>query len=299
MCGIFGIINYGRMTFSKADAYRNAIRELLIASQLRGTDAAGLCVVTDDGTSVFKDRVKAELLIREPAYSRIVGGIHHSTNARTIIGHTRSQTKGDRKFNVNNHPIVAGNIIGVHNGMINNDDALFDRYKDKIQRAGQVDSEIIFRLIDYFIKEGKTIVEATKETAKLIYGSANCAFINTKNLKYVTLFSGYGVPVWIFGHVDTIVFASTEMILGKALTATGTIFLPQYRTAEFEVNGEVARIDTDTGKVFRTNINLGTSLYTGIRSIYGHHGVTSRCQRCELAGYGCGMDETYCRFFED
>lgn len=42
-----------------------------------------------------------------------------------ILGNTRDMTKGDPSNNYNSHPIVAGRIIGVHNGHIYNDDNLF------------------------------------------------------------------------------------------------------------------------------------------------------------------------------
>jgi hypothetical protein len=234
------------------------------------------------------------MLIREVPYAKIVGHIHHTVPLRAVIGHTRSQTKGDRKFNVNNHPIVAGNIIGVHNGMISNDDILFKKFEDKIQRAGQVDSEIIFRLIDYFIKEGKTIADAVKETVGMTFGGARCAFINTKNLKYVTLFADYDLPAWVFGHVNCIVFASTTQILGKALTKTGGIFMPQYRTAEFNVSGGLARVDADTGKVYQEQIaGFGSS-----HSAYNYRGMgyLRKCGQCELSSYGCCGDEEYCQY---
>lgn len=294
MCGIFGIINYRANNYSKAESIRNAVRELLVESQSRGTDAAGICVVTQAHTRLFKDRVRAEMLIREAQYSNIVGHIHHNMPFRMLIGHTRAQTKGDRKFNVNNHPIVAGNIIGVHNGMISNDDMLFKKFEGKIQRAGQVDSEILFRLIDYFIKEGKTIVDAVKETVGMTFGSARCAFINTKNLKYVTLFADYDLPAWIFGHVGCMVFASTTQILGKALTKAGGIFMPQYRTAEFNVSGGLARIDTDTGKVYQEKITGFGSNYSSYN--YRGMGLKRICEQCELSGYGCGGDEEYCQY---
>jgi len=298
MCGIFGIINYGSNTYSKAEAFRNAVRELLIESQIRGTDAAGLCVITQDRAAVFKDKVRAEMFIREAPYSNIVGHIHHSRVFRALIGHTRAQTKGDKKFNVNNHPIIAGDIIGVHNGIISNDDTLFKKYEDKIHRAGQVDSEIIFRLIDHFIKEGKTIVDATKETIGMIFGSARCAFVNTKNLKYVTIFADYELPVWIYEHIGTMVFASTTYILGKAMEKAGGVLTPQYRTGELDVRGGLARIDTDNGKVYQEKLTeFGSSC-----SPYGNHGMLPanmrRCQTCELAGYGCGGDAKYCRYCE-
>ena len=71
----------------------------------------------------------------------------------SIVGHCRQKTKGTERNNANNHPIVRDLIVGVHNGMIHNDDITFNNYKDAIKRNGEVDSEIIFALIEYFSQE--------------------------------------------------------------------------------------------------------------------------------------------------
>lgn len=277
MCGIFGIVSYGTTTYSKALIYQKAVKDLFKESEFRGREASGLCAVIHERPIVLKDKVPASKLVEQDAYKNIVGRICAGTSFRAVIGHTRMPTKGSKEYNINNHPIVAGNTIGVHNGVIYNDDVLFEEYKDKITRHGQVDSEIIFRLIDHFINTGKTIVDAVNETSKLARGSASCAFINTRNLKYLTLFSMSQIPVWIFKHVSIMVFASTTDILSRALTQTAGVLNPCYKTGEFEVCDEVARIDMGTGKVFKQKIRSEPSL-----GFDDNNGRKDTCQSCAL-----------------
>jgi len=67
--------------------------------------------------------------------------------ARTAILHTRWATKGATTNNLNNHPIDVHGIVGVHNGVLNNDDAIFDLLGS--ERFGEVDSEAAFALLNH------------------------------------------------------------------------------------------------------------------------------------------------------
>jgi glucosamine 6-phosphate synthetase-like amidotransferase/phosphosugar isomerase protein len=77
-------------------------------------------------------------------YRRALSAIGDDTVC--VLGHTRMPTKGSRWRNVNNHPLVAGHVVGVHNGIIVNDDRIFAH--TGLPRSGEVDSEVIFRLQD-------------------------------------------------------------------------------------------------------------------------------------------------------
>lgn len=77
--------------------------------------------------------------------------------APSAIVHTRQHTQGSPQFNVNNHPIRTGPIVGVHNGMVMNDGEIFRSLADAgVERQGLVDSEAIFAAIAY----GTTLVES-------------------------------------------------------------------------------------------------------------------------------------------
>lgn len=63
-----------------------------------------------------------------------------------ILGHTRKYTLGSPMNQLNNHPIMVGNIIGIHNGGVDNHHRIFSKHKT-FNRIGEVDSEAIFHLL--------------------------------------------------------------------------------------------------------------------------------------------------------
>jgi glucosamine 6-phosphate synthetase-like amidotransferase/phosphosugar isomerase protein len=146
MCGIVGVLLYPRQR--SAEAWRQILDVTttnLLGNEERGKDAAGIAVIQANGRyALFKQPVAASTLVEMPGYLQTLSTISDRTVC--ILAHTRMPTKGSRWHNANNHPIRAGHVIGVHNGVIRNDDALFAQYD--LPRAGEVDSEIIFRLQD-------------------------------------------------------------------------------------------------------------------------------------------------------
>jgi glucosamine 6-phosphate synthetase-like amidotransferase/phosphosugar isomerase protein len=117
----------------------------LVFNEERGREAAGIAVIQKDGqVAVFKQPVPAAELVAMDGYQRLLATIGDTTTC--VLGHTRMPTKGSRWRNVNNHPVLTDHVIGVHNGVIANDDALFNQMH--LPRTGEVDSEIIFRLLE-------------------------------------------------------------------------------------------------------------------------------------------------------
>jgi len=220
-------------------------------SEVRGTDASGLCVVTDNMAYIFKDKERGSKLKESYDLNGILLEIKPTQKFRCAFGHTRAQTKGTYLKNENNHPIVANKTIGVHNGIIFNDDSLFTAYDDDIEREGMVDSEIIFRLIDMYISDGKDIAPAVQEATRQLDGSYACAFISLDCPHYLTLFREVAFPsiyMHRFNNFDLLIFASTEDIIDKAVDEN------KFRSSnvdKFEIGGaQGVRINTINGKMY-------------------------------------------------
>ena len=74
--------------------------------------------------------------------------------------HVRDYTKGTPDIEVNNHPVRHGAVVGVHNGVIENDDALLDRYGIERETPEMtVDSEAIFALMERRESDGRALGE--------------------------------------------------------------------------------------------------------------------------------------------
>ncbi len=145
MCGIAAILFAPR---ERPPEVRREIRAMftrnLLFNEERGKAATGLAVLRMDGSAeIHTAAVPASRFIQTKRYRELLAALDGQTTL--WLGHTRLPTKGSPANPRNNHPIRAGNAVGVHNGHITNDDALFARWG--YERQAEVDSEIIFRLL--------------------------------------------------------------------------------------------------------------------------------------------------------
>lgn len=153
MCGINGMVflkgvKRDEQMMSKI---RYVFDELMVETQDRGEHATGIASFKRDGSyELHKKDINADTMTTEDeAYRNIVSNFNGDETS-VVIAHTRYLTKGKADNNDNNHPFDIGNVIGLHNGSAKNDDSLFLEYKDKFTRVGEVDSEIVFQLINHY-----------------------------------------------------------------------------------------------------------------------------------------------------
>lgn len=141
LCGICGVRRFGPEPITE-----DQITILLCANQDRGMHATGVALQQPNGEiQVLKAKSPAwDFVISEEYRTFIDANLHEDTII--ALGHTRHATKGNPEDERNNHPLWNGHAAVVHNGMLNNDDALFARHS--LPRIGQVDSDILRAIID-------------------------------------------------------------------------------------------------------------------------------------------------------
>lgn len=210
MCAIFGLGFLQGHTVPNDEVIKDIIKKMFIKSMARGRTASGLAIISDKGIKVIKKDLPANLFItnqevEETLNSYVKTSSNDSKNRLlSVIGHCRLKTKGSEYNNINNHPIVRENAVGVHNGVILNDDSLFEKYSRYFKRNGEVDSEIIFALVDHFSK-WFPIHDAIQQTTKLIDGNLACAMVHRKH-PYIT---------WLFRRrnpCDILLYKKTGLI---------------------------------------------------------------------------------------
>jgi predicted glutamine amidotransferase len=168
MCGILGFATGRPGDPAVWSIFEAAFR----LSEGRGRDASGVAGHAGAAVLVHKRAVPASKLLRDEGYRAV-----RVVEPEVVIAHTRLATKGSPADSANNHPVCAGPVVGVHNGMLRNDDALFRVLG--LRRDGEVDSEAIFRLVEFFCPERVTAAGLWK-ALDLVEGSYAVAVVHAR-----------------------------------------------------------------------------------------------------------------------
>ena len=64
----------------------------------------------------------------------------------TLIGHSRLVTNGLQSQSYNNQPVIINDLIGIHNGIITNEEKIWSNHYE-LKREYEVDTEIILKLL--------------------------------------------------------------------------------------------------------------------------------------------------------
>jgi len=216
MCGIVGALAFDKLSKEKERHRQKIMRyfttELLLVTESRGKDATGAVVLFKDGNYVgIKRGDKAsDFLAKLGESEECYGGLlkvwaEHDSPVRLYLGHTRNLTIGPKDDNENNHPIKIGNIVGVHNGTIKNDDQIIKNLGCK--RDGKVDSEAIFRLFEHFTNKGKEpfTMDMIQEIVYRLDGQYAITLFNADN--------PYQVPAFRDGKPIEFVFVKDYKLL--------------------------------------------------------------------------------------
>jgi hypothetical protein len=208
MCGISGFsLNPNDTSITNS---RTLAGKLLLGIEHRGRDATGACWINPNGgREVQKHAVTATAFVRNLSMWK---------RTNDAILHTRMWTQGSPENNDNNHPIVVGPVVGVHNGGIWNDNTIFNDMRADIDRIAEVDSEAAFAAIAYGIgrlPQANNLMDCLEQ----IEGTAALAWYDEDDDKHTLhLARVYGSPLVIAqNNFGSLFFASTEETIKEAL----------------------------------------------------------------------------------
>jgi glucosamine--fructose-6-phosphate aminotransferase (isomerizing) len=222
MCGIVGYVGE-----------RNAISVLLDGLsrlEYRGYDSAGVAVISEGKVEVTKRKGYIRQLKNEVYDLNCEGSVG--------IGHTRWATHGPpSKRNAHPHLDCKGEIALVHNGIIEN----YLQLREELSRKGhsftsETDTEVISHLIEE--KYNGDLLKAVKEVVKVLEGSFAIAVISSKE-PGVLVAARKDSPL-VLG------LGEGEFILASDIPA----LLPYTREVVILENGEIARVEKDSYKIF-------------------------------------------------
>ncbi|AZH27147.1 glutamine--fructose-6-phosphate transaminase (isomerizing) [Haloplanus aerogenes] len=213
MCGIIGYIgpdNTGRI-----------VHQGLKNLEYRGYDSAGIAL-TGETLTLAKTEGEVDELTAPQSADATIG-----------IGHTRWSTHGEpTETNAHPHTDCTGEIAVVHNGIIENYDALKRELSEQHVFQSETDTEVIPHLIETHLADGISLLSAVQRTTKQLEGS-------------------YAIAATAAGH-DGIVVAREDspLLIGHSDSATfigsdATAFIEHTNRVTYLESGDIAHLTTD------------------------------------------------------
>jgi len=226
MCSIFGIGLFQDHTLDDTTTVKAIMAALLEEAEVGGRAASGVAVMKSHTSEVIRRALPGSELAKDEdycsfadKYMKVGKDEDQNDNLISIIGHCRMPTKGNPQNNYNNHPIVTENIVGVHNGVINNDDVLFNKFRKNITRIAQVDTEIIFQLVSHFTRRfgSNKTTHAIREMSNHVNGGYACALLNVDSPYNLFLFrQGNPIRILYYPAPKVLLFATREAFILSA-----------------------------------------------------------------------------------
>ncbi len=157
MCGIVGYIGPKNAT----PIIMNGLKKL----EYRGYDSAGIAVLENGNIEVRRDAGKLERLNRLVQESPIKGNLG--------IGHTRWATHGEPNTrNAHPHLGMTGDVVLVHNGIVENFSALRDELESEgVVFQSETDTEVIVHLIEGYLSGGSSFTVAVQKALLNLRGA--------------------------------------------------------------------------------------------------------------------------------
>jgi glucosamine 6-phosphate synthetase-like amidotransferase/phosphosugar isomerase protein len=195
MCGIAGYSLRSRSSLERT----LAAQALLAAIAERGADAVGYAYRAPGDTyaTVVKQRTPA---------SELLDRVSVPQEVNQLLVHVRDYTKGHPSIAANNHPVRHGPVVGIHNGIITNDDELLAPHScSRAEPRMTVDSEAIFAIAAHSRNDARALEH--------LRGAMATGWLDEREPGVVFVARGSGRPLWVGECRDGVFFASTVVAL--------------------------------------------------------------------------------------
>lgn len=220
MCGIFGLAVSKNLDCRKEEI-EFLIRKLYILSESRGKEAAGIAVKNGDTICVLKKAVSASQFLDLSDFKEIIAKNLEDLSSKdyigsrslAVIGHTRLVTTGAQQSNENNQPVIKDDAVGIHNGIIINDNELWNRFSE-IKRQYDVDTEVIIAMVQMH-NRNCSLSHSIAKTYASLEGTASIGLLFKDNDQLALATNNGSLYMCTNEANDLLMFASEKYILQK------------------------------------------------------------------------------------
>lgn len=226
MCGIVGAIAERNVT--------PILMEGLRRLEYRGYDSAGIAL--EDGGTLQRVRREGKLRHLEDALAE------SPLKGFLGIAHTRWATHG-APSEINAHPHISGtNVAVVHNGIIENHDALrAELAAEGYEFTSETDSEVVAHRVRFHLTKLGNLLDAVRATVAELKGAYALVVMDANDPDALVL-ARSGGPVVIGLGIE-------ENFVASDITA----LLPVTRRFQFLENGDVALVRRRSVEIFNAN----------------------------------------------
>jgi len=229
MCGIVGYLGVD-------EAYPILI-EALKRLEYRGYDSAGIAVSCDGRIDIARRKGKVDELRKA-----CEGGFKGSLG----LAHTRWATHGTPSER-NAHPHRAGDVVVVHNGIVENYVELKEHLRSKGHKfLSDTDTEVVPHLISEHMKEGAGFMEAVRLSLAEMHGSYALGIIREGEQTLIAAKKESPLVLGI-GEGEFFIASDAPALIGKT---NRFIFLEDNDIAVMK-GGELLILDADGNRVER------------------------------------------------
>lgn len=227
MCGIFGLIIHRDATYSNVFIDKT-VSILANLSESRGKDSSGIVFrnVSSRKFHVFKGALYLNSLLKNKEVRDQMECILSSRgtnlpagerNTFAVMGHSRLVTNGSQLNDGNNQPVVKDGLIGIHNGIIVNEEELWSRHST-INKTYEIDTEVMLALIRNYVRAGWDVPTAISKTVREIVGTVTAAFF-LDDLDMLAMATNNGSLYVLSDEREFLAFASEEFFLKRMAKA--------------------------------------------------------------------------------
>jgi glucosamine--fructose-6-phosphate aminotransferase (isomerizing) len=228
--------------------------------EYRGYDSAGIALHQDHDIVHLRTLGKVQLLEEKM--------IAEKPKSKLGIAHTRWATHGEPS-EVNAHPHKSQNSVYiVHNGIIENYVELReDLKKNGYEFISQTDSELIAHLLDFYINQGQSTIDAMYSAKEKLEGAYAIAAINIKDNTNLVIARNKS-PLLIGIGADEMFAASDPLAISQQ--TNDFIFLEDGDVAEISANS-YRIFDKSKNDAKREIIHLDISAQATSKGNYRHY----------------------------
>lgn len=265
MCGIFGVIVKSGSS-RKAPFIKQSLKKMASISIARGQDSSGIVFKHDQGSgfSMIRGDIPVTQLLKSPEFTTQLNAsvsLYEQGSAFQAIGHARLVTNGSQLKDVNNQPVVKNGVIGIHNGIIVNNDQIWKNHPELV-REYDIDTEVLLALIKSKLS-ALSLPDAINQSLREVEGTVSCVLF-FEDRHEIALFTNNGSLYYILEQ-DLLLIASEEYFLKKVFEG----ILPSAKInhlAAFE--GLILNTSTFKASPFHQQDQMGIEYTSGLHTPY-------------------------------